>query len=122
MSKEKQIEEVLGWFVVGFIVAALSVVPTPMSDASVAGYVLGFFLGFIIPLLSIWQEFKDLLKSKWSGVCGFTYAVGLLWESSTLLSLGASFWTLAWPIVEGVACLIVSVISMIAQLVEEISS
>jgi hypothetical protein len=37
MSKEKQIEEVLGWFVVGFIVAALSIVPTPMNDVKWLG-------------------------------------------------------------------------------------
>jgi membrane glycosyltransferase len=122
MAKEKQIREVIVWFFVGFIVAALSVIPTPINDLSVAGYVSGFFLGFIVPLASIRQEVKDLLMSKWSGVCGLTYAVGLLWGSSALLSSGASFWTLALPILEGVVCLIVSVISIIVQLVEEISS
>jgi hypothetical protein len=122
MSKDKQIREVLGWFVVGFIVAALSVIPTSVNDLSVAGYVFGFFLGFIVPLASIWHEVKDLLMSKWSGVCGLTYAVGLLWESSALLSSGTSFWTLAWPILEGVVCLIASTISIIVQLIDEVSS
>ena len=122
MSREKQIREVVGWFVVGFVVAALSAIPTSINDLSVAGYVFGFFLGFIVPLASIWQEAKDFLRSKWSGVCGLTYAVGLFWESSLLVSSGASFWTLAWPILEGVICLTVSVISIIVQLVEEFSS
>jgi hypothetical protein len=122
MPKEKQVQEILGWFVAGFAVAALSVIRTPIGDLSVAGYVFGFLFGFIVPLASTWQKARNLLMGRWSGVCGLTYAVGLLWESSTLLSLGTSFWTIAWPILEGAACLIASVTSMIVQLVEEVSS
>jgi hypothetical protein len=62
--RKKENGEILGWFAAGFAAAALSIVPTSTPAVSIAGYLLGSFLGAVFPLLSIRQEVADLLTRK----------------------------------------------------------
>jgi 1,4-dihydroxy-2-naphthoate octaprenyltransferase len=113
MSRDKA-NELIGWFVAGFVVAVFSTVPIPSVPAStIAGLLLGLFIGVIFPLYSIMEEAQDFFRHSWLG--GLAYAVGLLYACNSLSSSGATLGSLAWAIFEGIVCLVASVYALLKR-------
>jgi hypothetical protein len=119
VSPRRQLgEEVLGWFIAGFVAGALSLARIPdIPDSSIALFLLGIFLGIVLPILDIFREAQDVATRKWSWICGLAYATGLLFVCYSLISGGTPFLDLAWPILEGVTCGLVSFIALLRRLI-----
>jgi hypothetical protein len=118
VSARRQFGELGGWFVAGFVAGALSLAQiSDIPNSSIALFLLGIFLGIILPALDIFQEVEDLATHKWSWLCGLAYASGLLSVCWSLISSGTSFWDLGWPILEGVTCGVVSFIALLRRLI-----
>jgi len=115
MSRNKEVEGLITLFLAGVVVAAISIIPIPnVPDSTLAGLLLGLFLGIMFPLYGIAQEAVDFFKHSWLG--GLAYAFGLLYMCNSLISSGASLGSLGWPILEGAVCIIASVYALLRKL------
>jgi len=118
VSAKGQDEEYVEWFGAGIVAAVLSIIPIPtVPDSTIAGFVLGIFLGIIFPVIDIAQEAEDLSTRKWGWACGLAYAAGLLLGCWSLISSGTPIWDLGWPILEDAICWLASIYALSRRLI-----